>query len=166
MKWKEHVPAKNALLCAIKNESRKIKAKSCIVDKFAGKESHEIFEQYVNAELKAIIVEETNRYAAQKKNIALFTTADLETFNAVLMLTGYHNLPRTHMFWEKEDDIGLAIVYEFISGREFEELKRFIHFADNYSPNINDKFAKGRQLYDITNKNLKQFVFFSFALFN
>ena len=39
-------------------------------------------------------------------------------------------------------------------------MKRFIHFADNYSLNTNDKFAKGRQLYNITNKNLKQFFFF------
>ena len=37
MKWKEHVPAKNALLPAINNESGKIKkAKSRIVDKLAG----------------------------------------------------------------------------------------------------------------------------------
>ena len=118
MKWKKHVSAKNALLTAINDESGKIKeAKSCIVDKFAGKEPHEIFEQYVNAELKAMIVEETNRYAAQKNSKALFTTADLETFNAVLMLTGYHNLPGTRMFWEKEDNIGLSIVYESISRR-------------------------------------------------
>ena len=61
MKWKEHAPAKNALLSAINDESGKIKeAKSRIVDKFAGKEPHEIFEQYANAELKAMIVEETN----------------------------------------------------------------------------------------------------------
>ena len=113
MKRKKHVPAKNALLLAINNES----AKSRIVDKFAGKEPHEIFEQYSNAELKAMIVEETNRYAAQKNSKALFTTADLETFNAVLMLTGYHNLPGTRMFWEKEDNIGLTIVYESISRR-------------------------------------------------
>ena len=91
---------------------------------------------------------------------ALFTTADLETFNAVLMLTGYHSLPRTRMFWEKEDDTGQSILYESVSRREFEDLKRFIHFADNYSLNTNDKFAKVRQLYDITNKNLKQFAFF------
>ena len=39
-------------------------------------------------------------------------------------------------------------------------MKRFIHFAGNYLVNINDKFAKVRQLYDITHKNLKQFVFF------
>ena len=161
MKWKDHVPAKNALLSAINDESGKIKeAKSRIVDKFAGKEPHEIFEQYVNAELKAMIVEETNRYAAQKNSKTLFTTADLETFNAVLMLTGYHSLPRTRMFWEKEDDIGLSIVYESFSQREFKELKRFIHFADNDSLSTNDKFAKVRQLYGITNKNLKQFGFF------
>ena len=84
----------------------------------------------------------------------------METFTAVLMLTGYHSLPRTSMFWEKEDDIGLSILYEFISRREFEESKRFIHFADNDSLNTNDKFAKVRQFYDITNKNLKQFGFF------
>ena len=106
MKWKKYVSAKNALLTATNDESGKIKeAKSCIVDKFAGKEPHEIFEQYVNAELKAMIVEETNRYAQKKNRKALFTTADLETCNAVLMLTGYHSLPRARMFWGKEDGI-------------------------------------------------------------
>ena len=75
------------------------------------------------------------------------------------MLTGYHSLPRTRMFWEKEDDIGLSIVYEFISRKEFEDVKRFIHFADNNSLDTKDKFDKVRQLYDIINKNLKQFGF-------
>ena len=121
MKWKEHVPPKKALLSAINNESGKIKeAKSRIVDKYDGKEPHEIFEQFVKAELKAMFVEETNQYAAQKNSKALFTTADLETFNAVLMLTGYYSLPRTRMFWEKEDNIGLSIVHEPVSRREFE----------------------------------------------
>ena len=62
-----------------------------------------------------MIVEETSRYAAQKNSNAFFTTEDLETFNAVLMLTGYHSIPRTSMFWEKEDYIGLSFVYESIS---------------------------------------------------
>ena len=45
MKKKEHVPAKNVLLSAINNKLGKIKeAKSGFVDKFAGKEPHEIFE--------------------------------------------------------------------------------------------------------------------------
>ena len=42
---------------------------------------------------------------------------------------------------------------------EFEEWKRYIHFANNYSLKTNDNFVKLRQLYDITNKNLKQFGF-------
>ena len=106
MKQKEHVPAKNALLSAINDELGKIKeAKSRIVNKFAGEDLHETFEQYVNAELKAMIVKETNRYAAKKNSKALFTTADLKTCNAVLMLTGYHSLPRAQMFWGEEDDI-------------------------------------------------------------
>ena len=87
MKQKEQEPAKNVLLSAINDEAGKIKeAKSCIVDKFAGKELHGIFEQYVNAELKAMTVKETNRYAALKNSKAVFTTADLQTFNTVLML--------------------------------------------------------------------------------
>ena len=106
MKQKEPVPAKNALPSAISDELGKIKEeKSCIVDKFAGKDPHETFEQYVNAELKAMIMEETSRYAGNKNSKALFTTADLETFNAVLILTGYHILLRARMFWGKEDDI-------------------------------------------------------------
>ena len=118
IKWKEHIPAKNVLLSAINDESGKIKeAKSRIVDKFAGREPHEIFEQYVKAELKAMIVEETNRYAAQKNSKALFTTADLETFNAVLRLTGYHSLPRTRMFWEKEDDWTVHCIRIYFSKR-------------------------------------------------
>ena len=103
MKWRDHVPAKNEILSAINDESGKIiEAKSQPVDKLAGKEHHEIFEQYADAELKAMFVEKTNRYTVRKNSKALFITVDLEIFNAVLMLTGYHSLPRTRMFWEKK----------------------------------------------------------------
>ena len=71
----------------------------------------------------------------------LFAVEDLETFNAVLILTGY-SLPRTRIFWEKEEDIGLSIVYESISRKDFEDIKRFVHFADNSSLNTSKKFSK------------------------
>ena len=63
------------------------------------------------------------------------------------------------MFWEKEDDIGLSTVYETLSRKEFEDLKSFIYFADNNALDTSDKFARVRRLYDIMNKNSKQFVF-------
>ena len=62
------------------------------------------------------------------------------------------------MFYK--DDIGLLIVYEARSRKEFEDLKSFIHFVDNNAVDKGDKFANIRSLYDIMNKNLKQFVFY------
>ena len=52
------------------------------------------------------------------------------------------------------------MVYEAMSRKDFEEIKRYIHFADNDNLDNNDKFAKVRKLYDIANKTLQQFSFF------
>ena len=71
-----------------------------------------------------MIVTETNLYAAQKNTNSTFTVTDLEPFNAVLILTGYHSLPLTRMFREKYEDIDLSIVYESISRKEFEDIIR------------------------------------------
>ena len=90
-------------------------SKKAILEELVGKQPHEAFEKYVNAELKDIIVTETNRYIAQKNTNSTFTATNLETFNAVLILTEYHSLPRTKMFCEKEKDTGLSTVYESIS---------------------------------------------------
>ena len=49
------------------------------------------------------------------------------------------------MFLAKEDGIGLSILYEGISRKEFEDLKSFVQFSE--------KFPKIRSLYDIMNKN-------------
>ena len=46
------------------------------IDKSAGKQSHKIFEQCVNDELKEMIVEETNQYAAEKNTNPAFFVAD------------------------------------------------------------------------------------------
>ena len=85
---------------------------------------------------------------------------DLNTFNAILMFTGYHSLPRTRLFWEKGDDVAGPMVYNAMSRKNFEDIKRWLHFADNNNLNLNDKFAKVRMLYDLCNKNLQQFGFF------
>ena len=61
----------------------------------------------------------------RKKDTTSFNIADLETFNSILLLTGYHSLLQTRMFWEKEDDTRLSIVYETMSRKEFDDLKSF-----------------------------------------
>lgn len=95
--------AKIVLVTAINEKSKSIKeTKNNVIDKFAGKEPHEIFQQYVNCEIKEVVVEETNRYAPQKNINCTFSVADLKTFSVALILTGYHSPSRTSMFWEKE----------------------------------------------------------------
>ena len=60
-----------------------------------------------------MILEETSRYASQNNNTLLqLTMSNLNTFNAILMLTGYQSLPRTRIFWEKEEDAVVPMVYE------------------------------------------------------
>ena len=159
--WKSTLPIRNQLLEPVKGESKTVKdSKNAIMEELAGKQRHEAFEKYVNAELKEMIVTETNRYAAQKNRNSTSKVTDLETFNTVLILTVYHSLLWTRIFWEKEEDIGLSIVYESISRKEFEDNKRYIYFADNNQLDTKHKFAKVRKPYDIMNKNLQQFNFF------
>ena len=60
--WMNKIPVKNQFLKPINKESRSIKrAKNDIVNNLAGEHLHDIFEQYVNTELKLRILEETNR---------------------------------------------------------------------------------------------------------
>ena len=132
--------------------------KNVTMEELAGKQPHEAFEKYVNTELEKMVVKETNHYAAQKNKNSTLTVTDIETFNAVLILTGYHLLPRTRMFWETQEDIHLLNfldIYESISRNESEDIKRYIHFADNNHSDTKDRYAKVRKLYDIMNKNLQ-----------
>ena len=66
------------------------------------------------------------------------------------------------MFCKKEADIRLSIVYEAISRKDFEDLKSFIHFADNTAadlPLIQIRIFARLEVF-MTTKTLKQFDFF------
>ena len=149
--WMKKIPTRNSLLLPIDGESLKIKETTNDTrETFAGKQPHKIFEEYVKAELKEKILVETNRYAAQRNTNFFLSMADLNAFNAILILTGYHSLPRTRLFWEKEEDVGVAMVNENMSRKDFEEIKQYLHFADNGNLDNNGKFAKVRNIYYIT----------------
>ena len=71
-RWMNKIPTKNQFLEPINEEPKFIKhAKNDIVNNLPRNHPHEIFEKYVNAELKLKILEETNTYAAQKKRYNL-----------------------------------------------------------------------------------------------
>ena len=86
-KWMKKIPTRNNLFLPIDRESLKIKeTRNDIVETFAGKQPHEIFEENVNGELKEKILVETNRYASQKNTNFVLSMADLNAFNTILII--------------------------------------------------------------------------------
>ena len=63
------------------------------------------------------------------------------------------------MYWERQSDLGIPLVYEVISKNKFKQMKMYTHLSDNTQLDKSDKYAKVRPLYDITNGSLQQFGF-------
>ena len=82
---------------------------------------------------------------------------DLERFIGILLLSGYHRLPRQNMYWSKQEDLGVPIVASAMSRNRFESIKRYFHLANNQALGVGDKIAKIRPLYDHVNRVLEQF---------
>ena len=60
--WKSALPVSNQLRELVNGELKTMKdSKNAIMEKLAGKQPHEDFEKYVNAELKEMIVTETQK---------------------------------------------------------------------------------------------------------
>ena len=114
---------------------------------------HEIFEKFFTNEEMERICLETNKYARHKGNHAfVMTIKKLKSFIAILMLSGYNQLPRQEMYWQRREDSQNQVVTALMTKNEFEECKQFLHLADNKSLDKTDRFAKVRPLFDAVNK--------------
>jgi len=112
----------------------------------------ELFSMFFNEQLLNDIVFHTNTYAAQK-NLALDVTAEeIESFIGILLLSGYVQLPRRRMYWEKSVDTHNALVASSMSRNRFEQILSNIHVVNNETLNKDDKFAKVRPLFEHLNK--------------
>lgn len=122
----------------------------------------EVFERTCDLEsLVQLIVEESNRYAAQE-GIEFFTTDDeIKAFIGLLYFMGYHKLPSTRNYWSTEEDLMVPFVYNVMSLKRFELIKRCLHFNNNDaapprgSPHF-DRAYKVRGLMNIANAAFKQ----------
>ncbi|KAK9727485.1 Transposase IS4 [Popillia japonica] len=103
------------------------------------------------------IVTETNRYASQKNKPDNISSQELKCFLGVLIISGYIQLPRRRMFWEREKDTHNDLVASAISRDRFEFLMIHLHLTDN-TIDKNDRFAKMRPLFTHLNK-----IFLKFA---
>jgi DNA excision repair protein ERCC-6 len=105
---------------------------------------------------------QTNLYANRDKNDANFkvTIDEINKFIGILLLSGYNMLPSERSYWSKQPDLGVPIVIEAMSRNRFQQIKSYIHLADNLHLQQGNKMAKVQQLYDEFNENIKKFGIF------
>ena len=64
-------------------------------------------------------------------------------------------------YWSKDEDVGVNLVKKKMSRNRFQEIKRYLHLADNNNLVEDDKLAKIRKYLDLLNRNFTQFGVFS-----
>ena len=72
----------------------------------------------------------------------------------------YNSWPRQCLYWSEDDDVAIPLILRSMSRKRFEDIKKFIHFADNDNLTAGDKLAKIRPLQDKVNASLQQLGFF------
>lgn len=121
----------------------------------------ELFEKMFDEETLLHIVEQSTTYAKQRNNHSFDTTQkEIKIFLGILLFSGYHKLPRERLYWSLDEDCSVPMVTNSMSRNRFQEVKRFLHIADNTKLNVNGKMAKLRPLIDKLNRNFRQWGIF------
>jgi hypothetical protein len=59
----------------------------------------EVFEKIIDGDVVSLIVEQSNLYSTQKNDHSFFVSkTDIRVFLGVLLLSGYHKLPRERLY--------------------------------------------------------------------
>lgn len=119
----------------------------------------ELFEKFFDDEILSLLLEETSRYALFKNcPDPKVSAGEMKCFIAILILSGYNELPGKRFYWDSNNDMRNDLVYNSMRRDRFLQISRFIHFADNHNPDLSDKIWKMRPLMDrIKNKFLNHF---------
>ena len=97
-------------------------------------------------------------YAQQCEKTHFFITpSDVKLCFAIIVLSGFVPLPRRRLLWDSRPDTRNEAVASSITLNRFEELLRYLHFADNTKLNPDDKMAKLRPLLSMLNERFLQF---------
>lgn len=145
--------------------SKEIQDTENIKSELAGKTPLEIFFKFFDEEVVNMILNFTLKYAADNnRHDFQLSKEELLNFIGILLFSGYHTLPQTHLYWSNDEDKGVEIVKKCMSRNRFTSIKQNIHLSDNDQLNKDDKFSKIRPLVDILNKKNLQWGIFSFSL--
>lgn len=124
-----------------------------------GLSEFEIWQKICPPELIDEVIQQTKLFANRDKNMANFSISrtELARFFGILLLSGYHRVPKERDYWSNEPDLSVPIVSEAMSRNTFQTIKSVIHFADNQALPAGNKVAKVQPLYSSLNRCLVQF---------
>ena len=119
----------------------------------------EVFELFFSDDLLDMIVEESNRYAAQVMGNERYrewrkiTKEEVKAFFGFSILMGIDHLPSVDDYWSKDPLLHYAPIADRIPRWRFRELSRSLHFVDNdhLAPRgdpAHDRLGKVRPLID------------------
>lgn len=118
-----------------------------------------LFELFYDTEVIQMICDFTNLYAFQSGEHNLnFKPEEVRVFLAILLVSGYSQVPRYRMYWEQSPDCHNAAISEAMPRNRFCQIMRYIHVCDNNNLINNDRFAKIAPLWKLVNERwLKYF---------
>ena len=102
----------------------------------------ELFELFIDDEILDHMKLEMTKYS-MKRNWpdVQVQSSELKVFIAVLILSGYNPLPRTHMYWSKSADVFNEAVSNAMRRDRFDIIKKCLHFNTS-DINTSDKYTK------------------------
>jgi hypothetical protein len=126
-----------------------------------GKSPLELFELFFDQEMFQHLVTQFELYARRDKNKQTFSTTvvEIRQFIGLILLSGYHRLPKERDYWSTSPDLGCSLMTKTMSRNRFHELKRYCHLADNNALG-NSKLSKVQPIYDKLNTAFMQFGVF------
>ena len=119
---------------------------------------YQCFHLFWNNDLIEFIKSQTIAYAGSK-GYHTFTVSEIEIRAAlgILLCSGYNHQPSRRSYWDIKNDLGCLMITECMSRNRFEEILKFLHFADNNNLDLTDKYTKIRPLINQLKETFKMF---------
>ena len=126
----------------------------------------DLWRKFFSEDMVDMIKEQTELYAKRDKMNPNFTLTRTEImhFVGILLLSGYNTLPEINDYWSNLEDLGVPLGSRSMSWNRFQDIKKYVHVADNNNLQPGNKVAKVSPLYDLLNKNLQRFGIFKSTL--
>lgn len=118
----------------------------------------ELFEKFLDDTIMNLLIEQSRKYALYLNHSdPKISIEEVKCFLAILILSGYNELPGKRFYWDMASDMRNELVYNSMRRNRFLEICRFIHFADNTEPDTRDKIWKLRPIMDKVKNNCLKF---------